>query len=426
MNLLLVLWGALIQSTPAARSASHNSTNHNLVERWLTIITLVLKILLWPVRRLSVIIFPSSEHDGLSQAVTAKSAQQFRSYLRTMQNSDLKLPRNGETPPSVTNLWEASGFSAIREQAVQSQALLLIYLHSPLHYQADAVSRQVLCHDSLLQFVADPHVLAMGCSVHTAQGAQLQQALSVTALPYLVVLQPNASSSNSSSTLQLLFRAEGPALLDLVQLDQPQQRPASRNPRLRSSISNTVAAAVEQKLLPLLQTALQKHQVVLAELASRRLQRQEEDALRRQQDEEFAATLQQDQERERQKQALEQAERERMAAEQQEMAAQAEKVSQAQALVRPEPPAGAGTTNIRFVLPTGAKLNRRFGADETIGTLRAYLLLHFKDDEGVMENIGLSTSFPRTTYNDKDDDVKTLQDAGLIPQAVLMVQDMDA
>jgi hypothetical protein len=43
-----------------------------------------------------------------------------------------------------------------------------------------------------------------------------------------------------------------------------------------------------------------------------------------------------------------------------------------------------------------------------------------------MPNIGLSTSFPKKTFNDKSDESLSLQDAGLTPQAVLMVQDLDA
>ena len=372
------------------------------------------------------------------------------------------------TAAALTDLWHAAGFQALREQAAQNQSLVFIYLHSPLHRQADAMARTVLCHPSMMQFLADSHVVAMGCSIHTAQGAALQSALQCSALPCLVVLQPDTSSSsmsNSSSsssnnssnnTLHLLFRAQGPALLEMVQLEktQQQQLPPSRRSGSSSHTTATTttaattsstatttttaaAAAVEQQLIPVLRSVLQRHQAVLAGQTARRLQREQEMELRRQQDEEYQAALMADQERERQRQ--EEAEQERAAAAAREEAVQQAqlKIVQMQSLVRPEPnddddetKATTGdnkkekviTAMIRLVLPTGQKVNRRFYADDTIGVVKAFVYLHCLEQEG-MENIGLSTNFPRKTYEDDD---LTLQDAGLVPQAVLMVQDLDA
>ena len=79
---------------------------------------------------------------------------------------------------------------------------------------------------------------------------------------------------------------------------------------------------------------------------------------------------------------------------------------------------------MRLVLPSGVKLNRRFYADDTIATVKAFLLVHFQEnDQPQVQNIGLSTNFPKKTY---ENDQETLQEAGLVPQAVLMVQDLDA
>jgi membrane associated rhomboid family serine protease len=98
-------------------------------------------------------------------------------------------------------------------------------------------------------------------------------------------------------------------------------------------------------------------------------------------------------------------------------------IATAMSLVKPAPEAG-GTT-VRFVLPSGMKLNRRFASSETMAALRAFLRLQFHERNIDMgRDIGLSTSFPRKSYNEHDD--QTLEELGLSPQVVLMVQDLDA
>ena len=73
-----------------------------------------------------------------------------------------------------------------------------------------------------------------------------------------------------------------------------------------------------------------------------------------------------------------------------------------------EPPAGtADTARIRLTLPNGRRIDRRFHADDTIE----------------VANFSLSTSFPKRTY---DDPAVTLREGDLVPQAALMVQDLDS
>jgi UBX domain len=92
-------------------------------------------------------------------------------------------------------------------------------------------------------------------------------------------------------------------------------------------------------------------------------------------------------------------------------------------MVEPEPTSGG--TMIRLVLPSGAKINRRFALHATIATVKAFLKVHFTESNVNIVNVGLSTSFPRKTF-DEADDALTLEEAGLVPQGVLMVQDLDA
>jgi FAS-associated factor 2 len=400
------------QSTAARNNASAGSA----IERWLAIVAQILRIVLWPLRRFSTALFPSQDFDGLSSAVTAKAAQQFVTYLTSVQEArrkqQLQSAETAASPPLlVSQVWQATGFTALREQAVQNHALVLIYLHSPLHRASASVCQQVLTNEAFLEYLSDAHVLGMGVSVHTALGQHLQQVLQATALPCLALLEPG-----DSSTLQMLFRAQGPALLDMLKLDT-------------TAASTTNNRAVEQQLLPFLRAALHHHQNVVAEQTVRRLQREEETELRRSQDEEYQVALAADQERERQVQEERLVkEREQREVEEQEAAkvtAKEEALCVAMSLVLPEPAQGTpNISTVRFVLPSGAKLNRRFGSDETIGALRAFLFLHFQEKNMPMTNIGLSTNFPKHSYNDKDG--QTLREAGLTPQAVLMVQDLDA
>ena len=132
-----------------------------------------------------------------------------------------------------------------------------------------------------------------------------------------------------------------------------------------------------------------------------------------------------DQERERQRQEErereEQRVREEEEREQAKQKAEEERLANAKALLRPAP--AAGGTRIRFQLPNGKKLDRRFENDETVGALKAFLILHFAEEQPEIKNIALSTNFPKKTH---DDDAKTLQESDLCPQSVLMVQDLDA
>jgi FAS-associated factor 2 len=201
--------------------------------------------------------------------------------------------------------------------------------------------------------------------------------------------------------MNLVFRAEGPVLLSL----RPEQ------------------------LINYLNMTLQRHQAALAEQVARRIEREQETELRREQDEEYQAALFADQERERQQREEREREQRRIEEEQAreltEKEAEENRIQNAQALLRPAPEKGG--TRIRFTLPTGTKLDRRFHNDEPIKSLKAFLTLHFSeqtDQTKNIRNIGLSTSFPKQTYHERED--QTLEESGLSPQAVLMVQDLDA
>jgi FAS-associated factor 2 len=207
------------------------------------------------------------------------------------------------------------------------------------------------------------------------------------------------------------------------------------------------------QITSLLVATFQRFQLTVMEQEQRRIEREQADELRRQQDAEYHESLRADQERERrQREELEREQRlqqEREEQEREQIQAETDRLDNARALLRPEPENGTtGTsdggetitpTRIRFQLPTGQKLERRFWSDETIASLKAYLILHFAEQyeaelskagtnqlpphHHMIKNVALSENFPKKKH---DDDNLTLRESGLVPQAVLMVQDLDA
>jgi FAS-associated factor 2 len=356
--------------------------HHQPRPSWIRLLTLLLRIILYPLQQIARLIFPPDELDGLSPQVTAKAAQAFSSYLRSL------------IPTLQENVWADVGFAQLKHDALLSNRLVLIYLHSPLHRDANTVARNLLCHETVLPILQQYSCL--GVSIHTAQGAQLAQLLQAASFPMIAVLQASRGSS-----LSLILKLQGPTLTNLP----------------------------HHQLIAYLHTTLQRHQMAMAEQEARQIQREQETMLRREQDDEYQEALRADQERMR----LAQQERAMAQRQQEEAEAAARRIveekslrmQQARGLLRPAPVAGGA--NLRFVLSSGKKIERRFYCDETIGTLRAFLTVHFADNSMPdIASIGLSTTYPRKTYNEEDDNHRTLQEVGLAPQAVIMVQDLDA
>lgn len=337
---------------------------------------------------------PPGEYDGLSPAVTEKAAQQFVQHLKSLAN-------NSTQQAAVDTSFSTLGFEALRQEAVATNSLIVVLLHSPLHRQADVFLKNMILSQPMLEFLNQDNIKTLGSSIHTSQGASLAYQLGVSSYPVFAMLQVQPStggtSSSSSSAAKLIFKAEGPTLLKT----QPNQ------------------------ILPLLNGTYHRFQMVTAEEVARRIEREQEIELRRQQDEEYQQALRADQERERQREEQREMEerriREEAERERQKVQIEQDRIGKAKSLLRPEP--ASGGARIRFTLPSGKKLDRRFENDETVASLKAFLILHFAENNPEIKHIAISTSFPKKTY---DEDDKTLVESGLSPQAVLMVQDLDA
>jgi len=359
-------------------------TIRNTRSTWENFLVFFIRALLWPIRHFLQLLFPPLDYDGLSPAITSKATEAFLAYLKRV------FPYVSQVP------WATMGFAACKDESLHSNALVLVYLHSPLHRDADKVAA-TFCREEIISLLSDSHIIPLGVSIHSAQGAQLAQLLNAVAYPLVAVLQPTRGN-----TLEVILKIQGPVLVKLSAM------------ALQGHLQNT----------------LRRHQLVIAELEARRLEREEENQLRAQQDAEYEATLeadrqrQREQEDERERLRREQEEFEKVVREEQE--AKDNRIDAARSLLRGEPSDGS-ITQIRFVLPSGRKIVRKFGSDEKVKVLKAFLTLHFhENDLDEIPNIGLSMNYPKKSFDSEDDEDLTLQEAALSPQAVLMVQDLDA
>jgi FAS-associated factor 2 len=253
--------------------------------------------------------------------------------------------------------------------------------------------------------------------VHSADGQRLRDMMEVTSFPFMALLSVKSSSSSSSNnsnnnnnnnnvTMELLLRLESTQLFTI----QPTQ------------------------ITTYLNTAITRHVQLIAEEIARRIQREEDARLREEQNREYQEALLADQMREMERnQRIEMERQTRMEEEERtkmEMAKEQSRLNDAKTIMErsggePAVDIKVGVARMRFTLPNGKKVDRRFYCLDTVEVLRAFLTLHF-DETGVdIKNFGLSTNFPRRTFGEEDN-MLTLEEAGLAPQAVVMVQDLDA
>ena len=150
----------------------------------------------------------------------------------------------------------------------------------------------------------------------------------------------------------------------------------------------------------------------------------EEVMLRQEQDRDYERSLAEDRRKEEEARAAER--RREEAAREMERAAQQAAVEAQQrqaelaaivATLPSEPePSAPGATTIVFRTPSGSRISRRFHETATVGQLYRYLHSQSLPQE---EHV-LMTNLPTTYYTDEN---MTLQEAGLTPKALLIIQE---
>jgi FAS-associated factor 2 len=408
-------------ATPANTSAAIAAPILPLkvLSKLLNILTILLRVALWPLFKvINTILFPVKEYDGIYNGVNADRAA--RAFV-TVMRSHISSVRPATTAESEQYVepncpFVERGYNATMATITnrENPPLVLIYLHSPLHRRGVQFIRDYLCYGPLLVLLnsntgsndQEGNVICFGSSIHSADGQRLREMLDVTSFPFMALLNVKSSGSNrnnNSLEMELLLRLEGEQILTIP----PQQ------------------------ITTYLSTSFSRHAEIVAQALAARLAREEEIRLRQEQDREYQEALLADQIREIERRE----EAERLAREEEEklelerLAGEKEerRMGRARELMSrcEEPTSGPGTARIRFTLPNGKKIDRRFNSGETVEVLRAFLMVYFVDEGVEIKNIGLSTNFPRKTFGENDDGL-TLEEAGLSPQAVVMVQDLDA
>ncbi len=441
----------------------------NVLSKLILLVTVLLKLLLSPLVRVSNLLFPIREFDNIASSEAAtKAARAFvnmmnEDYIQPLRES-IGVESAGNTHNEgdddrdddldgrhLTCPFVARGYSELvndiavkaeRYQSVRNSGnnvgnsslndndelvappLMLIYLHSPLHRKVPSFLSNTLLHPSILQLlhthIRNGTLVCWGGSVHTADGANAQNVLQVSSYPFLALVrvQPNTGGGSGNArnqprikqNLELHFRMEGP----------------------------TLQSTSTDQIHTFLSHSLTLYQNILSDQAMKRLARLEEIRLREEQDREYREALEEDQrrEREREEEARKIAEevQKKQHEEEEKVRLKHEKLVKAREILSQEaPPTTASSGNrkvarIRLMLPSGKRLERTFWGTDTIDVVRAFLTLHFEegnenDGEHVIQNFQLSSNYPKKALVDGE---ATLEGEGLCPQAVIMVQDLDA
>ena len=78
--------------------------------------------------------------------------------------------------------------------------------------------------------------------------------------------------------------------------------------------------------------------------------------------------------------------------------------------------------------PDGSRTIRRFPKTSTVNLVRDFIDIEIMTKNLGIENYSLNLNFPKRTFHNKDEEANalTLEEAGLHPQAVLFVQNLDS
>ena len=285
-----------------------------------------------------------------------------------------------------------SYIDAVRKAHRESK-FLIVYLHAPLHEDTDKFCQQVLCRREVSDY-CDRSAVTWAGQIWDTEAYALSQQLRVSTYPFVAVLM-----CRSEVEVEIVDRVQGKI------------EAGSLLNRFRN-----VMASFETHINTVRQTQ----------------QRQRADSLlREEQDREFREAEAQDRRnRERREQEMAEArvkEQEARLVEEREKAAEADRIANMErrkAELSEEPSAGTDIATVRFLLPNGSKVTRRFTKDTCIKTVHEWMEVHFYSIESTTSNFSLSTAHPKVELTGSHL-TSTLEAAGLFPRGMLYVQDLD-
>jgi len=261
---------------------------------------------------------------------------------------------------------------------------MLVYIHNPDHPDSARLCRDTLTSTEFVTFV-DDNMVFWGETVRSRQGQQVAYSL----------------------------KARGEPIFAMVSLIQGQMQVIFRHTGYVSSAS----------LLGQLVVAMEQAQPALVAEQAERDQRDVDRTIRKEQNQAFEESLRIDREKaEQEAEAVRQAaaEEARKITEQQEAeraVLERQLALEAKKLALPaEPAQGEPNTRIRIRFPDGATMNRVFTPDTSVSALFDYVDVQ----EKVGQDFSLFTAHPKTDIANSG---QTLEEAGLVPRAAIMVQD---
>ena len=309
-----------------------------------------------------------------------------RSAARAFAQDYRKLCERLECPPVP---FYADSYRQAASSAASQSKLLLIYLHSPLHQDAEDFCRGLT--SAQFQGFCRQRFVLWGADVRSADGHALADSLGATRFPFLAIVICDESGE-----------------------------------KVVASIHG--APSDGDALVATLDGALTQQRGVLQALRRKQRARQEARRLRTEQDRDYQEGLERDRLREAQRQA-EREEAERRAREEREAREQAElEAAQAECLRRArlgtEPPPGSGVARVRVQFPDGARVDRRFLLTDQVSLLRDFVDCHRQDAGLPQMNYGLATHYP---MRELDGELleRTVAEAHLNGE-VVYVHDLDA
>ena len=305
-----------------------------------------------------------------------------RKYI---QDFDMKFGSNHPNFISTT-------YQQAVSQAYQASKFLMVYLHSPLHEDSHRFCQGTLCSDNFRRF-ADENVLVWSGQVWDAEAYGLSMQLKSKTFPFVALLL-----CQSERDVQIADKVQG--FVDDRQLIERMQNAMPLIENIRRETNRRVEA-----------TRLREQQDREYREAEETDRRNRE--LREKAEAEERSRLEEERNAREMQEALELSER----------LENERRISSLKESLIEEPAAGPDVSALRFQLPKGIKISRRFRKTDTIQKLFDFLSIHFADNEIEIKNFAVGTNFPKKNFEDMD---STIELEGLHPRGMLFVIDLDA
>ncbi|KAJ3214026.1 hypothetical protein HDU67_002170 [Dinochytrium kinnereticum] len=283
-------------------------------------------------------------------------------------------------------------YSQALDVAKRELRYLLVYLQSSDHDDTPSFNRNTLTSERLINFIHESNILLWAGDIKEAETFLVSNVLLATRYPFLALIAPQGSR------MVVIDRLEGP-----------------------SSPEELIAAVSHH---------VNRFDTNLHAIRADRERQDQARSIREQQDQAYQASLRADQEKERKAQE----ERERIRKEKEEVELQQrERENKIDAKKRrkeelrmnlaPEPPLTVKeVAKISLRLPSGERVIRRFLADEKLEILYNFIESLDLSPLSIEADIVAVNTYPRKVLLDLS---QTLREAGLYPNASLIVEEKD-